>query len=149
MKLTISTGLKEYNITDEAGNVKCTVYFNPTDPVFAQKLYDAFAALDKKDEQYHKRITEEAEKNNAAKLFEIAREMDAEMREMIDGIIGEGSCQAIFGYISVYAWSDGLPLWANLLLSIMDEMDEALNREKKASDPRIQKYMKKFGKKAG
>lgn len=146
MNLSISTGLKSYDITDEAGNIKTTVYFNPTDPGFAQKLYEAFAALDKKDEQYHQRIAEEAE---PVKLFEIAREMDAEMRGMIDGILGDGTCQAIFGGINVYAWADGLPLWANLLLSVMDEMDEAMNREKQASDPRLQKYMKKFGKKAG
>lgn len=146
MNLNISTGLKDYNITDEAGNIKCTVYFNPTDPGFAQKLYEAFAALDKQDEQYHKRIAEE---NDPVKLFEIARSMDTEMRCMIDGILGDGTCQAIFGNISVYAWADGLPLWANLLLSIMDEMDDALAREKKASDPRLQKYTKKFGKKAG
>lgn len=145
MNLNISTGLKSYDITAD-GEIKCTVYFNPTDPSFAQRLYDAFASLDKKDEQYHKRIADETD---ATKLFEVAREMDAEMRQTIDGLFAPGTCQAIFGNISVYAWADGLPLWANFLLSIMDEMDEALAREKKASDPRLQKYMKKFGKKAG
>jgi hypothetical protein len=146
MNLSISTGLKSYDITDEAGNIKTTVYFNPTDPGFAQRLYEAFADLDKKDEQYHEKIGAE---NDPAKLFEIAREMDKEMRGMIDNILGDGTCQAIFGGISVYAWADGLPLWANLLLGVMDEMDEALAREKKASDPRLQKYTKKFSKKAG
>lgn len=146
MNLNISTGQKEYNITDERGETKCTVYFNPTDPGFAQKLYDAFASLDNKDEQYHQRI--EAEED-AVKVFDIARHMDQDMRNTIDGLFAPGVCDAIFGNISVYAWADGLPLWANFLLSIMDEMDDALAREKKASDPRLQKYMKKFGKKAG
>lgn len=146
MNLNISTGLKEYNITDEHGETKCTVYFNPTDPGFAQRLYDAFASLDKKDEQYHQRIAEE---NDATKVFEIARQMDAEMRKTIDGLFEPGVCDAIFGSISVYAWADGLPLWANFLLSIMDEMDEALAREKKASDPRLAKYTKKYGKRGG
>ena len=146
MNLNISTGLKSYDITNENGEVVSTVKFNPTDPGFAQRLYDAFSNLDKQDEQYHKRIAEE---NDATKIFEVAREMDAEMRQTIDGLFEPGVCDAIFGSISVYAWADGLPLWANFLLSIMDEMDEALAREKKASDPRLQKYMKKFGKKAG
>lgn len=146
MNLSISTGLKSYDITDENGETKCTVRFNPTDPGFAQQLYDAFSNLDKQDEQYHQRIAEE---KDAAKIFEVAREMDAEMRQTIDGLFEPGTCQAIFGNISVYAWADGLPLWANFLLSIMDEMDDALAREKKASDPRLQKYMKKYGKKGG
>lgn len=143
MNLNISTGLKSYDFTDESGAVLCTVRFNPTDPGFAERLYSAFADLDKKDEQYHKRIEEE---NDPAQLFSIARAMDEEMRGTIDGILGDGVCQAIFGTISVYAWADGLPLWANLLLSVMDEMDEALAREKKASDPRLKKYTAKFKK---
>lgn len=146
MNLNISTGLKAYDITNESGDVVSTVYFNPTDPNFAQRLYDAFSSLDTQDEQYHKRIAEETD---GKKIFEIARLMDEEMRQTIDGLFSPGVCQSIFGNISVYAWADGLPLWANFLLTIMDEMDEALAREKKASDPRLQKYMKKFGKKAG
>lgn len=146
MNLSISTGLKSYDFTDENGNVLCTVRFNPTDPGFAERLYDVFTNLDKQDEEYHKQIAEE---QDPIKVFSIARQMDKEMRSSIDSIVGEGVCDALFGTVSVYAWSDGLPLWANLLLSIMDEMDEALNREKKASDPRLQKYTKKFGKKAG
>ena len=139
--LTISTGLKEYNLTDELGNVKCTVAFNPTDPGFAERLYNAFSALDKKDEEYH-RIASETK--DGVQLFKLAREMDADMRRTIDEVLGANVCEPVFGAISVYAWSDGLPLWANLLLSIMDEMDEALAREKKASDPRIKKYTKRF-----
>lgn len=146
MNLSISTGLKSYDFTDENGNVLCTVRFNPTDPGFAERLYDVFANLDKKDEEYHKQITSE---EDPIKVFEVARKMDQEMRGMIDGLVGDGVCSAIFGNISVYAWSDGLPLWANLLLSIFDEMDSALAREKQASDPRLKKYTKKFGKKAG
>lgn len=146
MNLNISTGLKSYDITDENGEVKTTIYFNPTDPGFAERLYNAFSTLDEKDESYHQRIKEE---KDPVKVFDVAHEMDAEMRSLIDGLFQPGVCQAIFGNISVYAWADGLPLWANLLLSIMSEMDDALNREKKASDPRLEKYINRFGKKAG
>ena len=147
MNISLSTGVKEVNFTDEHGNVKSTVYFNPTDPVFAERLYKTFSTLDANDEQYHKRIVEE---KDATKIFDIARTMDAEMRKMIDELLSStGVCDAIFGKISIYAWCDGMPLWANLLLAIMSEMDNALDAEKKASDPRIQKYTSKFSKKAG
>ena len=146
MKLNIATGLKEYEITDERGDVKCVVCFNPTDPGFAEKLYNVFSQLDKKDEEYHKMANEDTDNVH---LFEMARQMDAEMRQMIDNVLGAEVCKPLFGSVSVYAWADGLPLWANLLLSLMDEMDEALAREKKASDPRLKKYTEKFKNKAG
>lgn len=44
-ELTITTGVQEYHLND-----KCTVYFNPSDPAFADKLYTAFDALKKKQD---------------------------------------------------------------------------------------------------
>lgn len=147
MNLTIATGIKEYDITDEHGNVKYSVAFNPTDPNFAERLYAVFSDLDKKDEELHKRIKEE---NDHIKLFEIARQMDSEMRQMVNSVLGDDVCTPIFGSVSVYAIGDGLPLWANFLLAIMSEMDDALDREQKAANPRIKKYTERFKrKKAG
>jgi hypothetical protein len=143
--LTIATGLKEYSLTDENGNVKVTLYFNPTDPVFIEGLYNAFSTLDKKDEEYRERVQKETD---GAVLFDLARTMDAEMRNLIDTALGTEVCQPLFGNINVYARADGLPLWANLLLAIIEEMDDAFAKEKKAEDPRIKKYTSKF-KKAG
>ena len=137
--LSISTGLQEYTL-----NEKCKIYFNPTDPNFIEKIFDVFDTLDSKTEEYRREIQKE---ENGAKLFEIARNMDAQMREMIDDVLGEDVCQQLFGNISVYAASDGLPLWANLLLAIFDEMDDAFAREKKATNPRLKKYTAKFTKK--
>lgn len=147
MNLNISTGLKSYDLTDENKDVLWTVRFNPTDPTFAQRLYEGFAGLGEKDEQFHQRIVDESD---PVKIFGVACEADAEMRKTIDSILGPGACQAIYGTANVYyARADGLPLWANLLLSIMDEMDDAMMRENKAADPRLAKYVNKFGKKAG
>ena len=46
--------------------------------------------------------------------------------------------------MNVYALSDGLPVWANLMLTIMDEIDTTFAREQKATNPRISKYTKKY-----
>ena len=138
-ELNVATGLKEYNI-----NGKCTVLFNPTDPAFVERVFNTFNTLDEKADVYGKQISEE---NDGAKLFEIARTMDKEMRGMIDNALGCAVCDPVFGNISVYAVADGLPLWANLLLAVIEEMDDAFAREKKASNPRLQKYTEKFKKK--
>lgn len=139
LDLNIATGLKEYNI-----NGKCTVLFNPTDPNFIERVFNTFNTLDEKNESYQKAIENETD---GVKVFETARKMDREMRAMIDEALGGEVCEPVFGDISVYAAADGLPLWANLLLAIIDEMDDAFSREKKASNPRLKKYTEKFKKK--
>lgn len=136
--LNIATGLQEYNF-----NGKCTVYFNPTDPNFIDKVFTSFSDLDQKNEEYRNQVQKETD---GAKVLEIAKTMDAEMRDMIDDVFGTEVCEPLFGNISVYASADGMPLWANLMLAVIDEMDDAFAREKKASNPRIKKYTDKFKK---
>lgn len=139
MDINIGTGLKEYNLN---GAVK--VYFNPTDAGFVRKLYGTFTALDKKQDEYRREI-EQAQ--GTAKIFEIADARDKEMREMIDGIFEIPVCQPLFGSMNVYAMADGLPVWANLLLAIMDEIDDSFAMEQKKMTPRIDKYTAKYQKK--
>ena len=136
--LNISTGLKEYNI-----NGQCVVRFNPTDPAFVNMIFHAFNKLDARHDEYSKLVSNE---EDGVKLFEIARTMDKEMRETINEVLGCDVCTPVFGDMSVYAAADGLPLWANLLLAIIDEMDDSFAREKKATNPRIEKYTQKFAK---
>lgn len=137
-ELNIATGLQEYNL-----NGRCTVYFNPTDPNFIDKVFTAFNDLDQRNEEYRARVRNETDNT---KVLEIAKVMDQQMRETIDGVFGTEVCDPLFGSISAYASADGLPLWANLMLSIIDEMDDAFAREKKAANPRIKKYTEKFKK---
>ena len=135
-ELNFSTGLVSYSL-----NSQCEVAFNPTDSAFVEKLFDTFSVLDKKQEAYR----EELEKtSDRAKIFEIARARDAEMREMIDGVFGVPVCEALFGHMNVYALADGLPVWANLLLAVMDEIDTSFAREQKRTNPRIAKYTAKY-----
>lgn len=135
--LSFSTGVVQFSL-----NGKIDVCFNPTDPVFVEKLYDTFDVLDKKQKEYAEKA--ESMKDNGPELFDMARSADAEMRELIDNTLGAPVCDALFGDISVYAMADGLPLWANLFLAIIDEIDLATGNEKKASSARIKKYTEKY-----
>ena len=136
-QLQISTGIKTYDL-----NGKVELSFNPSDAFYIEGVYKAFEELDKKQEAYKA----EVEKAQKREIFDIARRWDAEMREMVDNALGTPVCDALFGRMNVYALADGLPLWANLLLSIMDEMDAGVAAERQKTDARIAKYTKKYHK---
>lgn len=135
--LSFDTGLVTFDI-----NGKATVTFNPTDSAFVERLFNTFDELDKKQDAYKA----EVEKAQKREIFDIARKRDAEMREMIDDALGCSVCEAVFGGMNVYALADGLPVWANLLLAIMDEIDTSFARETKLTDSRIRKYSAKYKK---
>lgn len=135
--LNFDTGVVKHSI-----NGKYELEFNPTDIAFAERLGKAFDELEKKQEGKRKAL----ESAETSQIFDLSRAWDAEMREIIDGVFGGPLCASVFGDTSVFALANGLPLWTNLLLAIMDEMDAAIIREKRATDPRIQKYTKKYHK---
>lgn len=135
-ELKFDSGVKEYTV-----NGKSVVSFNPTDVHFARKVYRVFEQMDAKQGEY-----DSVAKNtdNVAAFFAVYERIDTEIRAMLDETLGEGVSDAVFGATSVMALSGGLPLWANLLLAIMDEMDESVSREIKLSDERLAKYTKKY-----
>lgn len=135
--LSFDTGLVKYNI-----NGAFELSFNPTDSAFVEGLFNTFDELDKKQEEYKAEI-QKAEKRE---IFAIARRRDAEMRGMIDTALGAPVCEAVFGSMNVYAMADGLPVWANLLFAIMDEIDTSFAAEQRRTNPRLEKYTKKYHK---
>lgn len=137
-ELKFETGLVTYSL-----NGKCEVSFNPTDSAFVERLFNTFDALDKKQEVYKAEIEKTADNKE---IFVIARKRDAEMRAMIDDTLNAKVCDALFGEMNVYALADGLPVWCNLMLSIMDEIDTTFAREQKRTNPRIAKYTAKYHK---
>lgn len=136
--LNFETGVNTYSIND-----KCEVSFNPTDSAFVEKLFTAFDTLDKRQEAYRAEIDRIADKRE---IFSIARKRDAEMREIIDATFAQPVCNVLFGEMNVYAMADGLPVWVNLMLAIMDEVDTTFAREQKQTNPRIAKYTAKYHK---
>lgn len=135
-ELKFETGLVTFAL-----NGRTEITFNPTDSAFVERLFNAFDTLDKRQEAYKAEVERTADKRE---IFETARKMDAEMREIIDAALGGGVCAAVFGEMNVYALADGLPVWANLMLAVMDEVDGTFAREQKATNPRVAKYTKKY-----
>lgn len=136
--LNFETGVVSFSV-----NGRAEVSFNPTDSNFVETLFNTFDGLDKKQDAYKEEVSKTGDKRA---VFEIARRMDSEMREMIDGIFQKPVCEDIFGEMNVYALADGLPVWCNFLLAVMDQIDTTFAREQKATNPRIQKYTAKYHK---
>ncbi len=135
-KLTFDTGLVTYDL-----NEACQVSFNPTDSAFVKRLFDAFDELEKKRDFYKSAL--EAVSDDA-EYFRISDEMDKDMRGIIDGLFGVPVCDKLLGSMNVYALADGLPVWANLMLTVMDEVDKAFADQKELTDPRLEKYSAKY-----
>lgn len=137
-EIKFDDGLVSYSV-----NGKCEICFNPTDNNFVERLYSVFEALDKKQEYYKSQVEKLA---NKREIFDFARECDKEIRDMIDGLFDHPISEPLFGSMSAYAVANGLPVWANLLLSIMDEVDTTFAREQKLTNPRVAKYTAKYHK---
>lgn len=135
--LQFDTGVVTYSVND-----KYDLVINPTDIEFIERLYDTFYVLDEKQEEYKAEIA----KAQKREVFDIARKRDLEMRDMIDSVLGEGASEQIFGKMNVYALADGLPVWANLLLTILDETDDVMSKAENRGNDRLKKYTDKYNK---
>lgn len=137
-QLNFETGLVSFSVN---GGLEIT--FNPTDSAFVEKLFNAFDTLDGRQEAYKAETEKTSDKR---KIFEIAHKRDAEMREIIDGVFDCPVCSDVFGKMNVYAMANGLPVWCNFMLAIMDEVDTTFSKEQKLTNPRIAKYTAKYQK---
>ena len=137
-ELSFESGLVTYSI-----NGACEVSFNPTDSNFVERLYTTFEELDRKQDEYKAQVEKLSDKRE---IFDYVHERDAEMRGMIDGLFATPVCDALFGNMNVYAIANGLPVWCNFLLAVMDEVDTTFAKEQKATNPRIAKYTAKYQK---
>ena len=134
--LTFTDGLEEYLL---AGKV--AVSFNPTDMNFLERLSRAFSELDALQEEV--RATREKNTDDR-EVFPIARELDDKMRGILNDLVGKEVCEPLFGGMNLFASSGGLPVWANLMLAITDEVQSALRGELAAREQRIAKYVEKY-----
>ena len=136
--LSFSDGFEEYRLNDCV-----TVRFNPTDVGFLEKLSHTFEQLDQLQDEVRKSrdsITDDRE------VFPVARELDTRMRGVINELFGDDVCTPLFGSVNLFASSGGLPLWANLLLAITDEVQSAMKGELDAREKRIATYVEKYQK---
>ncbi len=139
--LNINLGVKEYSLND-----RVTVSFNPTDMAFTERLTRAFEELEELQEKARDLVAG-IDGDDPRPLFADLRAIDSEMRQAVDRLFEQDVSDALFQGVRLYAASEGLPVWNNLLLALVDEIDSAYKREKRAMDERIRKYTERYEKK--
>ena len=155
-ELTFATGLVKYKVNGGA-----EIEFNPTDTEFSRRVLDIFRDLAEKQDKYREAliadddidIDKAMDDPDAAKrvsdqadaILSAIKNMDREMRASIDEAFGKpGTADAVFGGASLYAYADGLPLWTNFLMAVIDEMPASAEAQAKLTDPRLRKYAGKY-----
>lgn len=134
-ELRFDTGVQSFQI-----NGGVSVEFCPTDSDFAKKLWNLFEELESRQHEYAKRTENE---NDAKKILDLASQCDKEIREKIDAIFGKPICADVFK-TNVLALGDGLPVWANLLLSVLDQMDTGFDVQKAKTNARVKQYTERW-----
>ena len=133
-ELNFDLGLNEYDLGG-----KVTVKFNPTDVSFLEKLSDSFATLDKIQEEVKlEEISDEKD------VYNLAKNLDAKMRDIINALFDTDVCTPLFGEMNLFSSAGGLPVWANLMLAIADEVQAYMSNELKERENRIRKYTEKY-----
>ena len=125
--ITFETGVVDYEING------VQVSFNPTDELFVLKMQDAFGTLDSLQDDF-------VGDSDFSKFVEL----DEEMREIIDSLLGKGIADKLFPDMNCYAIAGGLPVWMNLVIALLDEVSEAYEREFGESDKRLKAINSKY-----
>lgn len=136
----INTGAKveEYNIDD-----KIVLRFNPADATFVKNFNAAFTALAEVQDEFSK-AAKTAEDDA---FFGIAAATDAKLRGILNDLFGEDICTPIWGTLGLTAISDGMPLWFNFMMALIDEIDADMKSVKDVRSARLDAYLAKYQKK--
>lgn len=135
--MNINTGIQEYNLGG-----KVVVKFNPTDMEFGSRLNAAMTACVEREE----RLQKEIEGEDVIRMFELSAAASDDIAKIIDGVFGVPVVEPLCEGVSVRAWADGMPIWANIIMAVLDVMDASQDEAIKASKKRVEKYTKKYGK---
>ena len=138
--LIFDGGIRTLELSDGKGH-SIEVSFNPYDVQFFGVIMDAAEELDAKQNELKSVTTDDW-----TAVYKRSIAIDAEMRDILDGVFDAPVCAALFPKQTVFAVGGGFPAWANLLYAIVDKMDEGAAGEKKLAQQRIRKYSEKYKK---
>lgn len=153
-KISFGTGLEEFVV-----NGATTLRFNPTDTDFVNRfqatvdrlkgMQEAFEAdmpalSDAVDAALAAEDPDRVSEANRAMMARITEGSDA-MRAEVDALFGEGAAAGLFpNNMSLYALSDGMPVWVNFLEAVSDVVADAFEAERGKADPRMAASSKKY-----
>lgn len=141
--LNIDLGLQTYKLNDT-----CEVTFNPSDVEFINKIYDAFATMDEEQKTYNNELAKLDSERDYKQILALMRQKDTEMRKTIDSVFNAPVSDALFANMNTFALTnDGIPVWANLLMAIIDVCDTDSDTMHSKANAKVQQYINKYQKK--
>lgn len=137
--LTYSAGKRAYTLNEGA-----VIYFDPCDAEFANKVIVAVRNCQDIQSKFPREPMQDLDEQLA-----LIQEMNANIRRQIDAAFGEPVCDKAFCGSSPCAIADGLPVWLNFLMAVIDEVDANMPEGEKRARVRVQQYMDKYNAKYG
>lgn len=136
--LNFQTGKRPYTVNDGA-----VIYFDPSDAQFAGRIIKAFQNCSKIQNNGTSQPADIDE------LVAATEKMVLNIKTEIDGAFGDQVCDKVFGGSSPIAIADGLPVWTNFLMAVIDEIDRNTPDDQARTKARVQQYMTHYEMKYG
>ena len=158
--ITFADGLQTFTI-----NGGYEIRFQPTDLKFAERIFSVMEEMSEIQTRYaamgenalpdvdfsamnENSETAQAYTRETRERFDAFQQIDSELRNRIDALLGDGAAKGIFGGTNLTAHADGLPIWLNLLLALLDVFPEQAKKEAGLSDERLKavtaRYTQKY-----
>ena len=138
-ELNFQTGQKTYTVNGGA-----QITFEPADVKFANAVIAAFGHCF--DISKAANITKDMSLDES---YEATVKLESDIREEINRAFGYDVCTKVFPNMSAIAVADGLPVWANFIMAIVDEIDSNVFEGQANGRQRVQKYIDKYSAKYG
>ena len=132
--LNYTAGKREYTLPNGA-----LIHFDPCDAEFANKVILAVRNCQKIQSSFPKEPMGDLDEQ-----LSFIQKMNADIRQEIDTAFGEPVAEKACCGSSPSAISDGLPVWMNFLMAVIDEIDANMPEGEKRSRARVQQYMDKY-----
>lgn len=137
--LNYTAGKREYTLPSGA-----IIHFDPCDSEFANKIIVAVRNCNNIQNSFPKEPFTDLDTQ-----LSFIQKMNGDIREEIDKAFGEPVCEKACCGSSPISLSDGLPVWMNFLMAVIDEIDANMPEGEKRSRARVQQYMDKYNTKYG
>lgn len=145
ISLKIESGEKEIELVNEKRNLSVTIIVAAYDVFFLGRIMEAAEQLDAlHSEMKAQTPSETANAEKFIAFYHKSKDIDARMREIIDALFDAEVCNTLFPRQSMFAVGNGAPTWANVLYSVIDQLDDGLADEKQKAQERIRKYSAKY-----
>ena len=146
-KLHIDGAEKEFELVNDKNGATVNVLIAIYDVFLIGRIMEVADELDKlQDKMYAQSPAESADNAAYIAFYHAAQDIDREMRNAIDGLFDAPVCDTLFPRQSMFALGNGAPTWANILVSVIENMDSGLDSEKQKAQARIRKYSAKYKK---